>query len=59
MGSNLKRVGKRYYMFVDQPVYALEYHWYAQVLGLEPDLSGHILYSKPSRAVGESWDADG
>jgi hypothetical protein len=46
MGSNLKRIAKRYYMFVEPRVYDLEYHWYAEVLGLEPDISGHVPYSR-------------
>ena len=45
MGANLERVGKRWYMYVDQGVYALEYRWYAQALGLEPDVSGHFAYT--------------
>src|SRR5690606_22543877 len=46
MGANLRRVDKRYYMFVNRDVYALEYRWYAETLGLEPDLSGHFPYTK-------------
>lgn len=45
MGSNLERVGKRWYMFVKPRVYELEYRWYAEALGLEPDISGHIRYT--------------
>jgi hypothetical protein len=48
MGANLQRHGRRYYMFVNRRVYALEYRWYAEALGLEPDLSGHFAYTKPS-----------
>jgi hypothetical protein len=51
MGSNLRRVGKRWYMFVEPRVYDLEYHWYAEALGLEPDISGHIAYTKPAETL--------
>lgn len=44
MGSNLKRVGKRYYMFVKPRVFALEYRWFKDVLGLDADISGHFGY---------------
>jgi hypothetical protein len=50
MGSNLNRVGKRWYMFVKPCVYELEYRWYAQALGLEPDISGHFAYTKGAAA---------
>lgn len=45
MGASLKRVGKRYYMFVKSDVFALEYRWYASALGLRADLSGHFAYT--------------
>ncbi len=46
MGASLRRVGKRYYMFVKPKVFALEYRWYAAALGLEPDISGHFAYTR-------------
>lgn len=51
MGANHKRVGKRYYMFVKPDVFGLEYRWYAETLGLEPDLSGHFAYTRTSPAA--------
>lgn len=44
MGADLRAVGKKNYMFVNQSVYRLEYGWYKDALGLEPDESGHIPF---------------
>ena len=33
-------------MFVKPKVYELEYRWFANTLGLEPDLSGHFAYTR-------------
>jgi len=44
MGANLRAVGSRNYMYVDQSTYALEYKWYADVLGLKPDATGYFAY---------------
>ena len=44
MGANLRAVGSRNYMYVDQSTYALEYKWYADALGLKPDVTGYFAY---------------
>ncbi len=45
MGADLRAVGKKNYMFVNQSVYRLEYGWYKDALGLVPDESGHIPFT--------------
>lgn len=44
MGADLRAVGRRNYMFVNQSDYRLEYRWYKDALGLAPDESGHFPF---------------
>ncbi len=44
MGANLRNVGRRNYMFVSQSDYRLEYQWFKDALGLEPDESGYFPF---------------
>jgi hypothetical protein len=44
VGSNLARVGKKDYMYVNQAVHATILQWCEDALGLKRDLSGHIAY---------------
>ncbi len=44
MGANLRAVGSRNYMYVDQSTYSLEYKWYKSALGLTPDSTGYFAY---------------
>lgn len=45
MGANLRAVGSRNYMFVDQSTYSLEFKWFQDELGLAPDPTGYIAFS--------------
>jgi hypothetical protein len=45
LGSNVSRVGRRFYLYVDQKVFALEYRWYSDTIGIDPDDAGYILFS--------------
>lgn len=44
MGADLRSVGKKNYMFVNQSTYGVEYGWYDDALSLLPDESGHIPF---------------
>lgn len=45
MGADLRAVGRRDYMFVNQSDYRIEYEWYQTALGLTPDVSGHFPFT--------------